>query len=69
MIDWLAPLVLIGAALVLVSVLTSVLAFRFGAPLLLVFLLYQFNSFRLLGIVLMTVPLAVEFSIVPPFSN
>lgn len=39
MIDWLAPLVLIGAALVLVSVLTSVLAFRFGAPLLLVFLL------------------------------
>ncbi|MEX0386370.1 potassium/proton antiporter [Spiribacter onubensis] len=39
MIDWLAPLVLIGAALVLVSILTSVLAFRFGAPLLLVFLL------------------------------
>ena len=39
MIDWLAPLVLIGAALVLFSILTSVLAFRFGAPLLLVFLL------------------------------
>jgi len=30
-----------------------------GLLLLLVFLLYQFNSFRLLGIVLMTVPLAV----------
>ncbi len=30
-----------------------------GALLLLVFLLYQFNSFRLLGIVLVTVPLAV----------
>jgi multidrug efflux pump len=30
-----------------------------GILLLLVFLLYQFNSFRLLGIVLVTVPLAV----------
>jgi len=39
MIDWLAPMVVIGAALVLFSILTSVLAFRFGAPLLLVFLL------------------------------
>ena len=39
MVDWMAPLVLIGASLVLVSILTSVLAFRFGAPLLLVFLL------------------------------
>jgi len=38
MLDWLPPLVLIGAALVVVSVLTSLLAFRIGAPLLLFFL-------------------------------
>ncbi|RZU98681.1 potassium/proton antiporter [Spiribacter vilamensis] len=38
MLEWLPPLVLIGSSLVLVSVLTSVLAFRIGAPLLLFFL-------------------------------
>ena len=36
--DWMYLLILIGAGLIIVSVLTSVLAFRFGAPLLLVFL-------------------------------
>lgn len=38
MLDLLFPVTLIGAGLVLVSVMTSALAFRFGAPLLLVFL-------------------------------
>jgi len=38
MLDLIFPLVLIGAGLVLASVMTSALAFRFGAPLLLVFL-------------------------------
>ncbi|NBN65281.1 potassium/proton antiporter [Pannonibacter tanglangensis] len=38
MVDLLFPVTLIGAGLVLVSVMTSALAFRFGAPLLLVFL-------------------------------
>lgn len=36
--DWMYLLVLAGAGLILLSVLTSVVAFRFGAPLLLVFL-------------------------------
>lgn len=36
--DWIYPLILIGAGLIVVSVFTSVIAFRFGAPLLLVFL-------------------------------
>lgn len=36
--DWIYLLILVGAGLIVVSVLTSVLAFRFGAPLLLVFL-------------------------------
>ncbi|MGE0233361.1 MAG: potassium/proton antiporter, partial [Flavobacteriaceae bacterium] len=35
---WIFPALMIGAALVLVSVLTSTLAFRFGAPLLFIFL-------------------------------
>lgn len=39
MIEWIYPVFLVGAGLVLISVLTSTLAFRFGAPLLLVFLL------------------------------
>ena len=38
MLDLIFPLVLVGAGLVLASVMTSALAFRFGAPLLLVFL-------------------------------
>lgn len=38
MLDLIFPLILIGAGLVLASVMTSALAFRFGAPLLLVFL-------------------------------
>lgn len=38
MLDLVFPLVLVGAGLVLASVMTSALAFRFGAPLLLVFL-------------------------------
>ncbi|WP_256433063.1 cation:proton antiporter domain-containing protein [Martelella soudanensis] len=38
MLDMIFPISLVAAALVLLSVLTSVLAFRFGAPLLLVFL-------------------------------
>ncbi|MCB1475722.1 MAG: potassium/proton antiporter [Rhodobiaceae bacterium] len=36
--SWIFPALMIGAALVLVSVLTSTLAFRFGAPLLFIFL-------------------------------
>lgn len=36
--DWIYPLILIGAGLILVATLTSVLSLRFGAPLLLVFL-------------------------------
>ncbi|WP_017926790.1 potassium/proton antiporter [Thioalkalivibrio sp. HL-Eb18] len=36
--DWIFPLIFIGAGLIVVSVLTSVLSFRLGAPLLLVFL-------------------------------
>ncbi|MCL4757879.1 MAG: potassium/proton antiporter [Rhodocyclaceae bacterium] len=36
--DWIYPTILIGAGLIVVSVLTSALAFRFGAPLLLIFL-------------------------------
>lgn len=36
--DWIYPLILIGAGLIALSVFTSVIAFRFGAPLLLVFL-------------------------------
>ncbi len=36
--DWIYPLILIGASLIIVSVFTSVIAFRFGAPLLLLFL-------------------------------
>lgn len=38
MLDLIFPLVLVGSGLVLASVLTSALAFRFGVPLLLVFL-------------------------------
>jgi len=38
MIDWIYPAILIGAGLVLASILTSAIAFRYGAPLLLVFL-------------------------------
>lgn len=38
MIDWIYPLLLVGAALIVVSVFTSLVAFRFGAPLLLLFL-------------------------------
>lgn len=38
MVDWIYPAFLVGAGLVLASILTSALAFRFGAPLLLVFL-------------------------------
>lgn len=38
MLDLLFPVTMIGAGLVLISVMTSALAFRFGAPLLLVFL-------------------------------
>ncbi|QJR20479.1 potassium/proton antiporter [Pelagibacterium halotolerans] len=36
--DWIYPLLLVGAALIVVSVFTSLVAFRFGAPLLLLFL-------------------------------
>lgn len=36
--DWIYPVILVGAGLIVVSVLTSALAFRFGAPLLLIFL-------------------------------
>jgi cell volume regulation protein A len=36
--DWMLTTILIGAGLIAVSILTSVVAFRFGAPLLLVFL-------------------------------
>ena len=36
--DWIYPLILAGAGLILVATLTSVLSLRFGAPLLLVFL-------------------------------
>lgn len=36
--DWMFTVILVGAGLIAVSVLTSALAFRFGAPLLLVFL-------------------------------
>ncbi|WP_019569790.1 potassium/proton antiporter [Thioalkalivibrio sp. ALE11] len=36
--DWVFPLILIGAGLLVFAVLTSVLSFRLGAPLLLVFL-------------------------------
>jgi len=38
MVDWIFPLILIGAGLIVISVLTSLVAFRFGAPLLLIFL-------------------------------
>ncbi|SDG73998.1 potassium/proton antiporter [Pelagibacterium luteolum] len=38
MIDWIYPLLLVGAGLIVVSVFTSFIAFRFGAPLLLIFL-------------------------------
>ncbi|WP_404402205.1 potassium/proton antiporter [Pelagibacterium halotolerans] len=38
MIDWIYPLMLVGAGLIVISVFTSLVAFRFGAPLLLVFL-------------------------------
>lgn len=38
MTDWVYLILLIAAGLVFVSVLTSLLAFRLGAPLLLVFL-------------------------------
>jgi potassium/hydrogen antiporter len=38
MIDWIYPLILVGAGLIVVSVFTSLVAFRFGAPLLLIFL-------------------------------
>ena len=38
MIDWIYPLLLVGAALIVVSVFTSLVSFRFGAPLLLLFL-------------------------------
>lgn len=38
MMDWLYPLILAAAVLVVLSVLTSVLALRFGTPLLLIFL-------------------------------
>lgn len=36
--DWIYPVILVGGGLIVVSVLTSALAFRFGAPLLLIFL-------------------------------
>lgn len=36
--DWMFTLILMGAGLIAVSILTSMVAFRFGAPLLLVFL-------------------------------
>lgn len=39
MIDWIFLPVLIGSGLVMASALTSTLAFRFGAPLLLIFLM------------------------------
>jgi potassium/hydrogen antiporter len=38
MIDWIYPVILVGAGLIVVSVFTSLVAFRFGAPLLLIFL-------------------------------
>lgn len=38
MIDWIYPLLLVGAGLIVISVFTSLVAFRFGAPLLLLFL-------------------------------
>lgn len=38
MFDWLFPLILIGSGLVVASVFTSLIAFRFGAPVLLVLL-------------------------------
>ena len=38
MIEWIYPLLLVGAGLIVVSALTSMVAFRFGAPLLLIFL-------------------------------
>lgn len=38
MVEWIYPVILIAAGLVVVSTLTSVLAFRFGAPLLFIFL-------------------------------
>ncbi|WP_196260900.1 potassium/proton antiporter [Pelagibacterium limicola] len=38
MIDWIYPLIFVGAGLIVVSVFTTQVAFRFGAPLLLVFL-------------------------------
>lgn len=36
--EWIYPLILVGAGLIVASALTSVVAFRFGAPLLLIFL-------------------------------
>lgn len=36
--DWIYPLILIGAGLIVFSIFTTVVAFRFGAPLLLLFL-------------------------------
>ena len=38
MLDLMCPALLVGAGLIIVSVLTSLLAFRIGAPLLLIFL-------------------------------
>lgn len=38
MIDWIYPAILIGGGLIVISVMTSLIAFRFGAPLLLIFL-------------------------------
>lgn len=38
MVDWIYPLILVGAGLIVISVFTSLVAFRFGAPLLLIFL-------------------------------
>lgn len=38
MVDWIYPLILVGSGLIVVSVFTSLVAFRFGAPLLLIFL-------------------------------
>ena len=36
--DWMFTAILVGAGLITLSILTSALAFRFGTPLLLVFL-------------------------------
>ncbi len=49
--DWIYPLILVAAALVVFSVLTSLVAFRFGAPLLLVFLAIGLVAGFLIGVI------------------